>query len=69
MNPVKFQCIEVSVFRSGMEHSSWARNREEKLIAVSPRVYICMAKYRGDFPMGISTVLRSATSQRYCKGN
>ncbi|KAF4665223.1 hypothetical protein FOL47_004703 [Perkinsus chesapeaki] len=29
-----------------MESSSWSRNREDKLIAVSPRVYICMANYK-----------------------
>ncbi|KAF4755695.1 hypothetical protein FOZ63_010114 [Perkinsus olseni] len=34
-----------------MENSSWSRNREDKLIAVSPRVYICMANYK-------STLLR-----------
>ncbi|KAF4670152.1 hypothetical protein FOZ61_001580 [Perkinsus olseni] len=36
---------------SGMENSSWSRNREDKLIAASPRVYICMANYK-------STLLR-----------
>ncbi|EER00774.1 cyclophilin-RNA interacting protein, putative [Perkinsus marinus ATCC 50983] len=35
-----------------MEHSSWARNREEKLIAVSPRVYICMANYKSTLLQG-----------------